>query len=90
MRHVLTESILLAVAGGTAGLLIAVWCNRFLNVIELPIPVEVAFGLNLDGRVVAFAFIASLITGVVFGILPAWRAAKADAFPALKDERRVA
>jgi len=88
VRQVVTESMVLAVIGGAVGLLIAVWCNRILNVVELPIPVEVALGLSLDGRVMLFAMATSLITGLAFGLIPAWRASGVDVFPALKEEGR--
>lgn len=86
LGSLLGESILLSLAGGAAGLLLAAWCNDALNVIRFPIPVQVALGLRLDSRVVGFTFLVALLTGALFGLVPAWQAFKTDVFPALKDE----
>jgi predicted permease len=74
IRHLLTESILLSVAGGAAGCLMAWWGIRLLNVVELPIVVN----LGLDYRVLTFAIALSLFTGVAFGLAPALKATRVD------------
>ena len=86
IRQLLIENIVLAVIGGAAGLLLASWCTRLLNVIEIPLPIRVALGAQLDWRVLAFTFGVSVITGIVFGLLPALQASKPDIVGALKDD----
>ncbi|HYK41666.1 MAG TPA: ABC transporter permease [Thermoanaerobaculia bacterium] len=85
----LFESILLAVAGGAAGLVIAWWlvaAIRALAPADFPIPLDAAAALP-DVRVIAFAFAASLVTGAAFGLLPALRGSRGDLVPDLKGER---
>ncbi len=86
IRQLLTESVVLAVMGGAAGLLVAMWCAAFLNVIKLPLPIDFALGVQLDWRVLAFTFAVSVATGIVFGLIPALHASKLDLNSALKDE----
>lgn len=85
LRLMLIEAMLLAVAGGVAGLLVAVWA---MDVLIGAIPEGVgASGLssNLDARVLMFSVGLSLLTGLLFGLLPAWRATKPALAPVLKD-----
>jgi len=86
VRQLLTESLLLATAGGIAGIALASWLLSFL-VGSIPQRVG-ALGLEarLDGRVLVFAFVLSLITGVLFGLLPALRATRTDLQSTLKDQ----
>jgi putative ABC transport system permease protein len=82
VRHLLTESLLLSLAGGIAGCILA-WCAmQALQGVEFPIRVD----LTLDYRVLAFAIALSLITGVVFGLAPALKATRVDLLQALRDE----
>ena len=79
----LWESIILSLAGGTLGLLIAKWGNHFLAAFfNLDMPIDI--------RVLAFAFGASALTGAVFGTLPAWIASQSDVNTALKQGARGA
>src|SRR5215831_3021110 len=80
VRQLLTESVLLALLGGVVGLLLAKWLLPILVVLN---PIQgisfAAFFHNfeIDRRVLAFAFFTTLLTGVVFGLLPALKAAGA-------------
>jgi putative ABC transport system permease protein len=77
VRHVLSESVLLALVGGAAGVLLAVLGLKVL----LALPVESVprlEGAGLDGTVLAFTFFASALTGVLFGLLPAVKAGLAS------------
>jgi putative ABC transport system permease protein len=91
IRQLLTESVLLSLAGGVVGLLLALWTNDLL---KTAIPTDGIFSFNLDyrldGRVLAFAFVLSLATGVIFGLAPALQASRPDLVPALKDEDSAA
>ena len=82
VRHLLTESLLLSLAGGIAGCILAWWTLRALQGVELPVTVD----LTVDYRVLAFAMALSLVTGVAFGLMPALKATRVDLLPALRDE----
>jgi predicted permease len=82
IRHLLTESLLLSLAGGIAGCVLAWWVMRALQQVELPVTVDLA----VDYRVLAFALVLSLVTGVAFGLAPALKATKIELLPTLRDE----
>lgn len=86
VRQLLTESLLLACAGGALGLPPALWLASLITAIKLPPNVPVALNIHVDYRVYLFTFLLSLLTGVLFGLAPAWQATKTDLIPALKDE----
>jgi len=71
LRPPLVESMLLAAAGGLLGVLIAVWTNDWLSS-RLSASGFIHITLTLDWQVLAFALVLSLLTGVVFGLAPAW------------------
>jgi predicted permease len=88
IRQLLTESVLLAILGGALGVLFAVWIkNGLLLVTEWGGREMSALDPRLDLRVLAFTLGLSLLTGVVFGILPALRATDLDLTPSLKESR---
>ena len=86
MRQLLAESLLLAAAGGVLGFLLAVWLAKLTAAIKLPIDVPLATELHVDVRVFIFACLVSLGAGLLFGLLPAWQATKADLAQALKND----
>jgi predicted permease len=89
VRQFLTESVLLGLAGGAVGLLIAEWslyAVRTFNPGNIPRLGEIV----IDVRVLAFTFAVSLITGLIFGIVPAMRAARVDLNNTLKAGGRSA
>ncbi len=82
-RQLLTESMLLGLLGGAAGLLVArvsLWGVRTMNPGNIPRLHEI----GINGAVLAFTFGLSLATGVLFGLAPAWRAIKLDPNSSLK------
>jgi len=83
VRQLLTESLLLSVAGGIAGCFLAWWSIQALQRVDLPVRVDFA----IDYRVLAFAFALSLVTGVAFGLVPALKATRVDLLSTLRDER---
>jgi predicted permease len=86
VRQLMTESLILALAGGAAGLALASWT---LSVIVNSIPEDQgASGLTsqLDYRVLIFACLISVVTGVLFGLVPALRATHTDLQSVLKDQ----
>lgn len=86
LRHSLTESILVAIIGGIISLVIALIGVRFISTrlfTDLP-----GASVQLDYRVFGFALLCSLLTGVLFGTVPAWLASRADVNLALRENSR--
>lgn len=87
VRQMLTESMLLSLVGGTCGLLIAYWGIDLLVALsppDLPRVNEV----TIDGRVLGFTFAVSVLTGLIFGLIPALQASRPNLNETLKDSRR--
>lgn len=90
IRQQLTESVLLSLAGGGLGLALAYGLNR---IIDRALVVGGAAGslhLGLDPRILTLTFALSLLTGVLFGLVPAWFASRTDVNTALKQQGRGA
>ncbi|MEZ5319943.1 MAG: ABC transporter permease [Vicinamibacterales bacterium] len=89
VRQLLTESVLLAVAGGVTGLALGAAGLQLLVAVAPPdLPRLAAIGI--DGRVFAFTALLALATGLVFGVAPAWQTARTDPGAALKEGGRGA
>lgn len=87
VRQLLTESILLSLVGGAVGLLLAVWWSDLLIALgkdDIPRAVQV----GLDWRVLAFTFGVSVLTGLVFGLVPAFHSARFELTDSLKEGGR--
>ena len=82
VRQLLTESLLLASAGGAAGGVLAWWGIRWLSTIELPFTIDI----TLDGRVLAFTVAVAVLTGIACGLAPALSATNVDLLTALRGE----
>ncbi|HEX5412252.1 MAG TPA: ABC transporter permease [Terriglobia bacterium] len=86
VRQLLTESVLLSLAGGGLGVLFAVWGVRALTPIFLNNPGEVfSFTAAPDWRVLTFTIGISVLTGILFGLAPGFRSTRVDLTPALKE-----
>ncbi|MEN3329254.1 MAG: putative transport system permease protein [Acidobacteriota bacterium] len=86
LRHSLTESIVVALIGGVISLVIALWGVRFISnrlFDELP-----GATVQLDYKVFGFALLCSVVTGVLFGMVPAWIASRANLNLALRENSR--
>src|SRR5688572_23378576 len=85
IRQLLTESLLLSVLGGALGLLLAVWVTKlmegFIPVLEYTIIKDF---FALDSRALLFTLIVSLVTGLIFGLAPAWHSSNPAVVPVLK------
>ncbi|HEX5110184.1 MAG TPA: ABC transporter permease [Vicinamibacterales bacterium] len=82
VRHLLAESVLLSVAGGITGCVLAWWVLRSLRAFELPITLD----FSLDTTVFGFALGLSLATGVLFGLAPALKATRLDLLSVIRDD----
>ncbi|MBI1765154.1 MAG: ABC transporter permease [Acidobacteria bacterium] len=89
LRQLLTESALLACLGGAAGLLLAWWGVEALVALK-PANLPRLESISLDGRVFGLALAVSLLTGIVFGLAPAWLATRLNVSAALKEGGRGA
>jgi putative ABC transport system permease protein len=87
VRHLLTESILLGVVGGAAGIALAYW-GLGAMVSLAPASTPRLHDITLDGRVLGFSLALSLLTGVAFGLVPALSASRADLHSALHESGR--
>ena len=83
----LAESMVLAVTGGLAGILIAVWTNDWIST-RMSGNGYVKFTLSLDWSVIAFALLLSVLTGLIFGIVPAWMMSRVNVNETLKSGAR--
>ncbi len=88
VRQLVTESILLAVAGGVAGLALATGGLRLLLRV-VPGSLPRLDSVSLDSRVLLFTLLASVATGVIFGLVPALQTARSDGTDALRESHRT-
>jgi predicted permease len=87
-RLMMTEALLLALGGGVVGLLLARWIISIVP--GLPLPLPGAIELSIDGRVLVFTLLLVVLTGVLFGLLPALRSAGTDLAGTLRKDVRMA
>jgi len=83
IRQFLTEGLMLACAGGALGLLLSRWAKDLLAGFYTT---NNGYDLSLSPRALVYAFALTLLTGLLFGLLPAWQATRHDLVRALKDE----
>jgi predicted permease len=88
IRQLLMESLLLALLGGGLGLLVALWGADLLRA-GSPFTIDLQLAIvdfSPDWRVLSWTLAVSLLTGLLFGLAPAWQAARTDLLPVLKNE----
>ena len=90
VRQLLTESLLISLSGGAAGVFLAAAINSAVRGIHLPSDVTLLFDLRTDWRVLSFALLLSIATGILFSLIPALQSSKPQLVPALKDESSMA
>jgi macrolide transport system ATP-binding/permease protein len=84
VRQLLTESLVISVLGGAAGLVVALWGTQQLVRLIPPLPIDIAIDAGVDIRVLLFTLGISVLTGVLIGFFPAYRATKLDLASSLK------
>ncbi|MEP6914439.1 MAG: ABC transporter permease [Acidobacteriota bacterium] len=87
LRQLITESLLLSSAGGVLGALLALWLSDLLARAAVD-AIPRAMEIGIDGRALGFALAVSALSGLLFGVAPAWHAARSDVNAALKQESR--
>jgi predicted permease len=86
MRQMLTESLLLSLGGGLLGVALSLWATQALSAFRFPAPVPLDLDVSVDWRVLLYTFALSAGTGLLFGLAPAWAAARPILANALKGE----
>ncbi len=86
VRQLLTESLVLSLAGGAAGLLLARWLTGLIAAWRPPVDFALTWNLALDAPVLGFAAAVSFLTTLVFGLAPALASTRTGLVPALKNE----
>jgi len=84
VRQLMTESLMVAMAGGGAGLFVAYGGIRLLETLSVPSDPPFVLGVQLDWRIVQFSLLAALASCIFFGLAPAWQTARTDFVSALK------
>ena len=90
IRQLMTESVMLSLAGGIFGVLVAAAINRVVQRVDFPIDIALVFDLRIDWRVLSFTLGLSVLTGMLFSLIPALQSSKPELVPALKDETSMA
>jgi predicted permease len=87
VRQLLTEAVMLALLGGAGGILFSWWATRLLlPTLSSMLPITIWFDSTPDVRVLAATASFSMLAAVLFGLGPAWKLARTDAVPELKDQ----
>ncbi len=89
LRQVLTEGALVALAGGVVGTVMAIAATRAIAALQLPLPTRIGLDLGIDWRVLSFTAAAVVLTGVLFGLVPALRASRTQVTGMLKGDGAV-
>jgi predicted permease len=84
VRQLLLESLILALAGGAAGIAVAYAAQQFFMAIPLPSDFPISLGIRMDTRLILFSFAITVATALVFGLLPALRSTRGDLSGAIK------
>ena len=90
VRQLLTESLIISLAGGAAGVGLAAFINHTVRNLRLPTEIALLFDLRVDWRVLTFTLLLSVATGILFSLIPALQSSKPQLVPALKDESSMA
>jgi len=86
IRQLMTESLLLALSGGAMGVALALWGGRLITGFRLPLPLPVDLSISVDHRVILFSVSLSIVTGMAFGLVPAFRATQANLIGSIRSD----
>lgn len=86
LRQLLTESVLLALAGGLLGVLVSIWSCDFLLMFLRTDDSALVIHSTPDARILGFTALISILTGILFGFVPAWQATRVELSETLKDQ----
>jgi putative ABC transport system permease protein len=90
MRQLLTESVLLGLTGGAVGLLLAAWSlDLLIGILPSKEAFQLPVEIRIDRAVMFFTLTISVLTGIVFGLVPAWQASRPDVSEWLKEGGRA-
>ena len=90
IKQLLTESLLLAAIAAAIGIALAAWINKLILAFQPPIGVPVTIDVGIDGRALLFTSVVAIATGLIFGTVPALRAAGTNVVASLHGGGRVA
>jgi predicted permease len=85
LRQLVTESMVLAIAGGLVAVPVSAGLAKLVASVRPPLPIELGLQISPDWRVLAFTMATAVVTGLLIGLLPALRASRPDLVPALKE-----
>lgn len=85
IRQLLTESLLLALAAGVLGFGLSVYIMHLASQLRMPFPIPVSYDLSVDWHALVFTLAVTVLTGVLFGLVPALQATRVVLTPALKE-----
>ena len=85
VRQLRTESLLLSLLGGVIAMPLAAALAALIARVQPPLPIDLGLAVSPDWRVLVFTLLVAVVTGAVFGLIPALRASRPDLVPALKD-----
>ncbi|HEX7123069.1 MAG TPA: ABC transporter permease [Gemmatimonadaceae bacterium] len=85
LRQLLTESMVIALAGGLVAVPLAAWMADVIAGFQPPLPIELGLRIAPDWRVLVFTLVTAIATGMVIGLIPALRASRPDLAPTLKE-----
>ncbi|MBV8052962.1 MAG: ABC transporter permease [Acidobacteriaceae bacterium] len=88
VRQLVTESVVLALAGGAAGILLGLWGSTYLSSMNIHFDIPMRFDFSFDWRIFGFALALALATGLVVGLIPALRASRQDLATVLHEAGR--
>ena len=86
LGQLLAESLMLSLAGGASGILLANWLNDLVNVWRPPVDIPVIPHVAMDARVLLFTAVVSVFTGILFGLAPALQSTRAGLLGAIKND----
>jgi len=88
-RQLVTEALVMSLAGAVAGTLLAWWLTSIVASLSLPLPIPLAFELKIDGRVLAFTLAATVVAGLLAGLAPGVQASKPNVTADLRGDAAV-